>query len=811
MRSSVSRSVSRLALRATGACGLVASVGVLGAGCLTRPVEPGSPSLKTNFTQEVKQQAVDKIDLLFMIDNSASMGDKQELLSEAVPDLMSRLITPNCVDAQGNPIQGPNGPLTTTTGDCTQGKAEFQPVHDMHIGIVSSSLGGMGSDACPDNAPNPVNGALNSHNNDHGHLIARAGDNETTPAPGADQGSGSLFLAWFPASDPKNQGHVPPHQGIADPTALNGDFQQMVIGVHQYGCGYEAQLESWYRFLIQPDPYQSVSAPDPNTGQVKLQGIDQTILQQRHDFLRPDSLVAVVVLTDENEETPDPLSLGGQGWAYLNSNFPGSTTGGGAAKGTSQCAQNPEDTNCTSCGFCNQKTGQPASVCQDPICAASDKGYYTPQQDSLNNRGYHQKQRFGVDPQFPITRYVNGLTSHKVPDQKGEHPADSNGNPSPNYVGNNDCVNPLYATNLPTQASQELCKLTPGPRTPDLVYFAAVTGVPWQLLLQNPAPPYTGAFKTSFADSDWNLLMGQDPLHYNFTGVDPHMLESDQKRQGIGNPDPIVGHDYTTNGADLEYACTFPLATPRDCTQTVNKFACDCENGSDSPLCDPANPNSQIRGKAYPSLRELALVRAMKDQGIVSSLCPRTDQNGNLLPNTDPDYGYRPAVRAIIDRLKNSLANQCLPQPLTADQTGQVPCLVLLTLTNANSADESICTQRGFLIPDPDILAKFQSDQHSAWLAAGGSQSGTPDPAQEPVCQLQQIVKKAGDTCANDSGAGWCYVVNGNGQTPAGGCPQAILFTAQGNPTGAKISLQCIEANTVQDGGPGSAPATGSE
>jgi hypothetical protein len=28
----------------------------------------------------------------------------------------------------------------------------------------------------------------------------------------------------------------------------------MVVGAGQIGCGYEAQLESWYRFLVDPTP-----------------------------------------------------------------------------------------------------------------------------------------------------------------------------------------------------------------------------------------------------------------------------------------------------------------------------------------------------------------------------------------------------------------------------------------------------------------------------------------------------------------------------------------------------------------------------
>jgi hypothetical protein len=796
--------VSRLARRTLGASGLVAVVGVLGAGCLTRPVSRGEPSLKTNFTAEVRQAAVDKVDLLFAIDNSASMGDKQSLLSQAVPDLMTRLITPNCVDAQGNP----NGSVAAADGTCAQGKPEFQPVHDMHIGIVTSSLGGRGSDQCSAATPNPVDGTLNGHNDDSGHLINRGGDTEA-PVGDADQGNGSAFLAWFPQTD-KNTGHATPTKGVANPGTLNSDFQQMVVGVHQYGCGFEAQLESWYRFLIQPDPYKTISAPDKN-GLVSLQDVDTVILQQRADFLRPDSLVAIIQLTDENESTVDPLALSGQGWAYENLSFPGSPTGG-AAKGTSACASNPLDTKCSSCGFCRSGS---EPECSDSVCAATDKGYYATTDDSLNERMFHMKQRFGVDPQFPATRYVTGLTQRKVPDRLGEHPLNSQNLPSNNYVGTNDCSNPLFATNLPKTYDpsnpDSICTLQPGPRTPDLVYYAAVAGVPWQLLLKNPTPPYQGDFKDSIAEADWTALIGADPLNYNFSGADPHMIESLTARSGINAGDPIVGSDWTTGGADLEYACTFPLPdAPRDCTTNANKFACDCDGKKDTPLCDPNDKTKQLRGKAYPTIKELAVARAMKDQGIVASLCPRTDGSGALLPNTNQDFGYRPAVRSIINRLKNALANQCLPQKLIADQTGEVPCLILLTLTGS-PGDESTCTQRGFDIPDAAILAKFRQTQHSDYLANGGDKSGAQDPSTFPTCQLKQIVETPGASCANDPGAGWCYVVNAGGQTPAGTCSQAILFTQSGNPSGATISLQCIEANTVQDGGPGSAPTTGSE
>ena len=64
---------------------VVAGLGVFGAGCLTRPIASSEPETKTNFSNVVTNQAIDKVDLLFDIDNSASMGDKQTYLSTRSP------------------------------------------------------------------------------------------------------------------------------------------------------------------------------------------------------------------------------------------------------------------------------------------------------------------------------------------------------------------------------------------------------------------------------------------------------------------------------------------------------------------------------------------------------------------------------------------------------------------------------------------------------------------------------------------------------------------------------------------------------
>src|SRR5262245_56664163 len=66
------------------------SVSIVAGGCLDRPVAPATPTVIARIVTPAKQNKVSKIDLLFMIDNSSSMADKQAILADAVPDLVTR-------------------------------------------------------------------------------------------------------------------------------------------------------------------------------------------------------------------------------------------------------------------------------------------------------------------------------------------------------------------------------------------------------------------------------------------------------------------------------------------------------------------------------------------------------------------------------------------------------------------------------------------------------------------------------------------------------------------------------------------------
>jgi len=821
----------------------VVALGVVFAGCLTRPVVSNAPVTKSDITTVINNSPVEKLDLLFVIDNSASMGDKQDYLSRAVPDLITRLVTPNCIDPVSGTVFGPSD--ASGNGACAQGRVEFPPAHDMHIGVMSTSLGprlgdqldrGSGlSPICDPSQTVTVGGVtFNAHNDDRGELLNRAGPAET---PLADAGT-SFYLNFFPATNPKNVGKSPSAGAppIQTPTQLIAT--SLIKGVGNYGCGIESQLESWYRFLVQPDPYDSLAVVQ---GAATWQGVDTTILRQRHDFLRPDSLVAIVDLTDENDSEVDIRSLNGSGWHLMASSFE-------PPRGTSSCAENSSNSGLVDPGSCAQC---PAGS-SDPTCAlglfvnANDWGF------NANLRHVHPLQKYGVIPQFPIQRYLLGLTSKRVPDRSGEYPAGAG-----SYQGltNLNCTNPLFAASLPDGSQTDpatLCDLPPGRRTPDLVYYAHIGGVPHQLLQEDPTNP-DSAQKETLDATDWQKILGSDPLNYDYSGIDPHMLESYRPRAGIPfgpgpAPDPASGYDWITDQGDLhvlpvdrEYACTFPLAAKRDCscggaaqcTDPNVSYACDCPLNAGltpqqlPPICDPNNPTQQVAAKAYPTQRELLLAMLMKGQGFVSSLCPiHVQPASGRTELTDPLFGYNPAVNGIVDRLEVDLSGPCVPQKLVPDaQCGSYACLVLVSMNDqADASDKTRCKNpgavcdpsKGLLVPPPtdaDAVAKYCDAQESEWQA---SMKG-PEPYTVPVCEMRQLFPAppggqasgcpapapAADfagppagSCASSPEQGWCYVTG----AAAGQCGHQVLFTSAEPPAGSTVWMQCIEQSvTVVD------------
>jgi hypothetical protein len=442
----------------------------------------------------------------------------------------------------------------------------------------------------------------------------------------------------------------------------------------------------------------------------------------------------------------------------------------------------------------------------------------------------HEKQKYGVDVQFPIQRYVMGLTSATVPNRDDEYPRDETGAYPSSYQGlkTHHCTNPLYAAQLPappagmdpstwSPSADDLCTLAPGPRSSKVVFYAHIGGVPHELLQASD-----GTQKDTLEAADWKLILGNDPDTFDDTGIDPHMVESFTPRTNVAVPpgrtgvslptakvgaDPINGREWVTqqNGVvDLEYACTFKLSQPRDCSSAAQKAdptltdSCDCLGGfptGDVPaVCDATTPTTQDYAKAYPTIRELELAKLLGDQGdqvnegIVSSLCPiHTEEE---TPG-DPLFGYRPAMNTIVNRLRTALAGQCLPEVLDqvpdADGGSTVNCLILGTFPPGTNAPQRCSDVPGYTDVDSIVLAHFDDDN--------------PSLTSELTCELNQL--PADSSCDTGSEVGWCYVDNRTG----GLCPQAIVFSPHALVDSVFTHLTCLEASKADlgDGSAGSA------
>jgi hypothetical protein len=564
------------------------------------------------------------IDLLLVIDNSRSMADKQEILGLAVPELVRQLANPLCIGEDGLPVaQQP----ASADDPCPSGKRQFEPVDDIHIGVTTSSLGGHGADSC--------GGSLDPSENDGGHLVTR-GPGGSVPTYD-DLG----FLAWDP-----DQAMTPP--GTANQASLESNFKALVVGAGQVGCGYEAQHEAWYRFLVDPDPYETIVAEG---NEAVLVGTDQALLVQRAAFLRPNSLLAIVVLSDENDCS---IRDGSQYFFAAQIYQPGTNTPYHLPKPRAACATDPNDPCCRSCG---QAPGDGCDTSADD-CSGSLPAI----DDHVNLRCYDQKRRFGIDFLQPIDRYVDGLREPTVSDRHG-----------------NVVQNPLFTDLDPTDD-------VGGSRDERLVFLLGLVGVPWQDIARRNAAGQPdlqsgidadgkaiGGFQSAgemLANDTWSLVVGNPPRYHAESGAlptDPLMIESITPRSGVhpitGEPvappgssqwaNGINGHEYTVSQKDdLQYACIFPLIQPRNCAMTP--VGCDCNDPGDDPLCQGRDDQFgfiQYRAKAYPGIRHLEILRGAGPQGVVGSICPAQITNSQTV-----DFGYVPALRALVEAVEPVLA-----------------------------------------------------------------------------------------------------------------------------------------------------------
>jgi len=409
-----------------------------------------------------------------------------------------------------------------------------------------------------------------------GWTVAVDGDPPVAATCPAIVAASPVSWVFDPAADPGAT-----FSGVDGTSSMQSSVSCIIQSAKEDGCGYEETLEAAYRFLIDPAPYVraevkctfGVSGDACGSNKIVVSGVDSELLAQRAAFLRPDSSLVVVVLSDENDASLKPASLNWLPWA---------TVSGKMMRGWAACDGVPDDFEPESaaeyddlhvaykCFSCYENAADARCSFPWPTAKVNEDP------DGRNLRAFHQVQRFGYNFLWSRNRYVSGFSSASAIGSDGKVAA-----------------NPVFA----------------GGRTRGNILFAAIVVVPTALAFDDPSTP------KAMSEADWDRIVGPKGVR------DPHMIESIAPRAGIpkfvGNRtiDPMNGGDRdVANGDDLQYACIAKRA--------IDTATDDCTIAN----ADKKNPICGVGGtqpyfKAYPGLRHLRVARALGPQGFVASIC----------------------------------------------------------------------------------------------------------------------------------------------------------------------------------------------
>jgi hypothetical protein len=280
-----------------GAGGLRAALGVVGAmgaialGCLDRPVAAVVPVIQSGISEVVRNDAVEKVDLLMVVDNSGSMAENQRNITAQLGPLINQLTNPPCISRMT-----PGGGMPHTCNPMNPDDVpQYPAVKDLHVGVISTDLGTPGS---------MVPGCDDSERGDHGLLNPiRFGPALQAHLPWAPRRPNAMMAppGFRPAACNNDTNQFPSfitfcsnaadmscdvpgsNASSRDPMVF-ADWFKCNAAIFINGCGLEAQLESMWRALVFHDATNRPGNTSPNA-----------------NFLREDALLAILMLSDEED------------------------------------------------------------------------------------------------------------------------------------------------------------------------------------------------------------------------------------------------------------------------------------------------------------------------------------------------------------------------------------------------------------------------------------------------------------------------------------------------------------------------------
>jgi hypothetical protein len=235
---------------------------------MTSPLDPDDPRtghcIRGGYCTEVETRIKRAADLLFVVDDSGSMSQEQAALRDQFPLL-----------------------ITSLTNGRTSSGAHFPALTDLHLGVVSTDMG--------------LAGIANNYPGCNTARHVRGGDDGILLHPGVTgPGCNTDYPAFLTYTE-----------GRDDSSKLATDFG-CISSLGTAGCGFEQQLEAGLKALW-PKNYMdlegNVYPPEKNpilflstTAEGRYGHGDVPAAEGGNGgFLRPDALLAIVVVTDEED------------------------------------------------------------------------------------------------------------------------------------------------------------------------------------------------------------------------------------------------------------------------------------------------------------------------------------------------------------------------------------------------------------------------------------------------------------------------------------------------------------------------------
>ncbi|MGD8863155.1 MAG: hypothetical protein PVI30_24285 [Myxococcales bacterium] len=221
----------------------------------------GGSCLFSSSVAEVSTRAVDRLDLLFVVDNTESMAEEQQALRRELPRLISALSTG---DLDGDDV------------------ADFAPARDLHLGVVSTDMGLIGIQGIPGCEGLGDDGVMN---------------NVPSTAVAGCQATYPRFISFTP--------------GVNDPVQSARDFGCLAtLGTE--GCRIEQPLEAGLKALWPSVDFDPETGMEIRPNRITFLGDVNGFGQLGHGdtdnagFLRNDpaqgeSIIGVIVVTDEED------------------------------------------------------------------------------------------------------------------------------------------------------------------------------------------------------------------------------------------------------------------------------------------------------------------------------------------------------------------------------------------------------------------------------------------------------------------------------------------------------------------------------